>query len=97
FFFFFFFFLLQGLLVEEEKSRLGSTPPSCHNKCNSCHPCMAVQVPTVPSHAGVQPGPSSRIGTTESFDPYYNPPGNRYSNYKPLGWKCRCGDHLYNP
>ncbi|XP_060970280.1 EPIDERMAL PATTERNING FACTOR-like protein 1 isoform X2 [Cannabis sativa] len=45
------------LLVEvEEKSRLGSTPPSCHNKCNTCHPCMAVQVPSLPSHEPVRPG-----------------------------------------
>ncbi|XP_060970279.1 EPIDERMAL PATTERNING FACTOR-like protein 1 isoform X1 [Cannabis sativa] len=47
----------QVLLVEvEEKSRLGSTPPSCHNKCNTCHPCMAVQVPSLPSHEPVRPG-----------------------------------------
>ncbi|CAN1183034.1 EPIDERMAL PATTERNING FACTOR-like protein 1 [Linum perenne] len=51
---------------------------------------MAVQVPTQPSHTRVQPGSSQRvIDDTEA--------GNRYSNYKPLGWKCRCGDHLYNP
>ncbi|KAL0378881.1 UNVERIFIED_CONTAM: EPIDERMAL PATTERNING FACTOR-like protein 1 [Sesamum radiatum] len=53
---------------------------------------MAVQVPTLPSHNRVPPqerpvdyeaGPSAA--------------GNRYSNYKPLGWKCRCGGHFYNP
>ncbi|MED6168960.1 hypothetical protein PIB30_016878 [Stylosanthes scabra] len=22
---------------------------------------------------------------------------NSYSNYKPLGWKCRCGDHFFDP
>ncbi|XP_057783824.1 EPIDERMAL PATTERNING FACTOR-like protein 1 isoform X2 [Salvia miltiorrhiza] len=43
--------------VAAEKTRLGSTPPSCHNKCNQCHPCMAVQVPTLPSHSRL--GPSS--------------------------------------
>ncbi|KAK4417063.1 EPIDERMAL PATTERNING FACTOR-like protein 1 [Sesamum alatum] len=78
----------KGLVVAE-KTRLGSTPPSCHNKCNQCHPCMAVQVPTLPSHNRVRPmdyesGPSSSAG-------------NRYANYKPLGWKCRCGGHFYNP
>ncbi|KAG6384329.1 hypothetical protein SASPL_155865 [Salvia splendens] len=41
--------------VAAEKTRLGSTPPSCHNKCNQCHPCMAVQVPTLPSHSRVGP------------------------------------------
>ncbi|KAL5556273.1 hypothetical protein UlMin_038509 [Ulmus minor] len=74
-----------GLLFEE-KTRLGSTPPSCHNKCNSCHPCMAVQVPTLPRPA--QPG-STR--TVFFFDL------SKYSNYKPLGWKCRCGNHFFNP
>ncbi|XP_057807140.1 EPIDERMAL PATTERNING FACTOR-like protein 1 [Salvia miltiorrhiza] len=68
-------------LLAEEKARLGSTPPSCQNRCNLCHPCMAVQVPTTPS-------PSR--GRLESDQ-------NRYSNYKPLGWKCRCQGHFYNP
>ncbi|KAL3527629.1 hypothetical protein ACH5RR_012285 [Cinchona calisaya] len=77
--------IIQGLLVEE-KTRLGSTPPSCHNKCNNCHPCMAVQVPTTPSHNRVQPGltrattmdhnnfdsssPSSAIGNNRAFPVY---------------------------
>nr|KAJ0204211.1 hypothetical protein LSAT_V11C500241020 [Lactuca sativa] len=78
------------VLLYEEKTRLGSTPPSCHNKCNLCHPCMAVQVPTMPGHNRVKP-----------VDYYDQPPasssGNRYSNYKPLGWKCRCNGQLYNP
>ncbi|OAY35806.1 EPIDERMAL PATTERNING FACTOR-like protein 1 [Manihot esculenta] len=81
-------------LLSEEKTRLGSTPPSCHNKCNGCHPCMAVQVPTIPSHSRVQP---SLAKSLEFLDPYPSPSGNRYSNYKPLGWKCRCGGHFYNP
>ncbi|OIT33593.1 epidermal patterning factor-like protein 1 [Nicotiana attenuata] len=82
----------QGLLVEE-KTRLGSTPPSCYNKCNQCHPCMAVQVPTIPSHHRVEPSQIQGMPMD-----YFQPPGaNRYSNYKPLGWKCRCGDHFYNP
>ncbi|XP_024973490.1 EPIDERMAL PATTERNING FACTOR-like protein 1 isoform X2 [Cynara cardunculus var. scolymus] len=84
---------IRGSLYEE-KTRLGSTPPSCHNKCNLCHPCMAVQVPTVP---GVRPP-----GTAAAMEYYDRQPtpsslGNRYSNYKPLGWKCRCGGHFYNP
>ncbi|KAL3818919.1 hypothetical protein ACJIZ3_004824 [Penstemon smallii] len=82
----------RGLMVEE-KTRLGSTPPSCHNKCNQCHPCMAVQVPTLPSHNRVDPS-STRSKQTED---YFDSSGNRYSNYKPLGWKCRCGGHFYNP
>ncbi|GAA0155378.1 hypothetical protein LIER_13122 [Lithospermum erythrorhizon] len=84
----------QDLLVED-KSRMGSTPPSCHNKCNNCHPCMVVQVPTMPGRGRVQPH-AGRAMTLEYFD---SSPSSttRYSNYKPLGWKCRCDDHLYNP
>ncbi|KAL8218813.1 hypothetical protein R6Q57_022186 [Mikania cordata] len=79
-------------LLYEEKTRLGSTPPSCHNKCNLCHPCMAVQVPTFPGHNRVKSG-KHQVNPVD----YYDEPGNMHSNYKPLGWKCRCGGHLYNP
>ncbi|RAL46462.1 hypothetical protein DM860_004741 [Cuscuta australis] len=78
-------------LLAEEKTRLGSTPPSCHNKCNQCHPCMAAQVPTLPSHGRARPGGAARVLPVDYFDL------PRYSNYKPLGWKCRCGDRFYNP
>ncbi|KAL0342912.1 UNVERIFIED_CONTAM: EPIDERMAL PATTERNING FACTOR-like protein 1 [Sesamum calycinum] len=85
---------LKGLVVVGEKTRLGSTPPSCHNKCNECHPCMAVQVPTLPSHNRIPP--QERPVDYEA-GPSTSSAGNRYSNYKPLGWKCRCGGHFYNP
>ncbi|CAI9780917.1 unnamed protein product [Fraxinus pennsylvanica] len=81
-------YTLGGLLAEEQ-ARLGSMPPSCHNKCNRCHPCMAVQVPPLPSGNRVLP---SQTEATPSSDG-----NNRYSNYKPLGWKCRCHGHFYNP
>lgn len=91
-------FFQQGLSFEE-KTRLGSTPPSCHNKCNGCHPCMAVQVPTFPSrHDRFQPGLSKAISTTDDDSmQFFDPSSDQYSNYKPLGWKCRCGDHFYKP
>uniref|UniRef100_A0A2K1ZRU6 Epidermal patterning factor-like protein n=1 Tax=Populus trichocarpa TaxID=3694 RepID=A0A2K1ZRU6_POPTR len=54
----------------EEKARLGSTPPSCHNKCNGCHPCMAVQVPTLPN----QNRPAQPVSTkTSIIDPFFDP------------------------
>ncbi|KAG9158328.1 hypothetical protein Leryth_000462 [Lithospermum erythrorhizon] len=84
----------KTLLLVDNKTRLGSTPPSCHNKCNQCHPCMAVQVPTMPGRGRVQRH-AGRAKTLEYFDS--SPSSNRYSNYKPLGWKCRCDGHLYNP
>ncbi|KAL3630194.1 hypothetical protein CASFOL_023178 [Castilleja foliolosa] len=48
----------RGFVAAAEKTRLGSTPPSCYSKCNECHPCMAVQVPTLPSHNRVEPSSS---------------------------------------
>ncbi|KAI5669860.1 hypothetical protein M9H77_19713 [Catharanthus roseus] len=98
----------QGLLVEE-KTRLGSTPPSCYNKCNKCHPCTAVQVPTLPNQGRrMEPSPAASLtrsklplGYFDSSSPSLgegdNNNNNRYSNYKPLGWKCRCDGHFYNP
>ncbi|KAL0543249.1 hypothetical protein IC582_018339 [Cucumis melo] len=77
----------------EDKTRLGSTPPSCHNKCNECHPCMAVQVPSMPGRA-------SRLDSSSALPMRFfdsSSQGNRYSFYKPLGWKCRCGNHFFNP
>ncbi|KAA8530830.1 hypothetical protein F0562_005546 [Nyssa sinensis] len=86
----------RGILFED-KTRLGSTPPSCHNKCNQCHPCMAVQVPTLPSHNRVQPGLTRSIPMDYFDSSSPSSAGNKYSNYKPLGWKCRCDDHFFNP
>ncbi|KAL7131580.1 hypothetical protein ABFS83_12G012900 [Erythranthe nasuta] len=74
------------VLLVDEKARMGSMPPSCHNKCNNCHPCTAAEEPTLPGNHRVDPS---------SFQE--TPAGKMYSNYKPLGWKCRCGGHFYNP
>nr|XP_018681688.1 PREDICTED: EPIDERMAL PATTERNING FACTOR-like protein 1 [Musa acuminata subsp. malaccensis] len=75
----------EGMLMEE-KIRLGSTPPSCHNRCNQCDPCTAVEIPTLPAR-------SDRVRATDHPSSY----SNHYSDYKPLGWRCRCGSRLYNP
>lgn len=91
-FFFFVWWFHQGMFFED-KTRLGSTPPSCHNKCNECHPCMAVQVPSMPGRASRLDSPSAL--PMRFFDS--SSQGNRYSFYKPLGWKCRCGNHFFNP
>ncbi|KAG9451457.1 hypothetical protein H6P81_011422 [Aristolochia fimbriata] len=77
----------------EEKSRLGSTPPSCHNRCNDCNPCIAVQVPTLPSHDSVDLG----VGGETAIDVSPSSVAKKYTNYKPLGWKCRCRNRLFVP
>lgn len=84
------------MALVEDKARLGSTPPSCHNRCNGCHPCMPTQVPTLPTR--------SRFTRVDPFSGgFVRPPSSlttvldQYSNYKPMGWKCHCNGHFYNP
>ncbi|VAI49662.1 unnamed protein product [Triticum turgidum subsp. durum] len=81
--------------LAEDKSRLGSTPPSCHNRCNTCNPCKPVQVTTtLPAGSG---GPSTASRGSSSAAADEAAANVQYSNYKPLGWKCRCAGRLYNP
>lgn len=35
-------------------NKIGSSPPSCEDKCYGCMPCKAIQVPTTTSPIGVQ-------------------------------------------
>ena len=80
--------------LAEDKSRLGSTPPSCHNRCNDCNPCKPVQVATT-LPAGSSGRTTSRIPAADVLDKAAA--YAQYSNYKPLGWKCRCAGRLFNP
>ncbi|XP_048228379.1 EPIDERMAL PATTERNING FACTOR-like protein 1 isoform X2 [Ricinus communis] len=55
-------------------SRLGSRPPSCEHKCESCIPCNAIQIPATTDRKTVQyanyepEGWKCKCGTT-----FYNP------------------------
>ncbi|CAM0944067.1 unnamed protein product [Alopecurus aequalis] len=80
--------------LAEDKSRLGSTPPSCHNRCNACNPCKPVQVATT-LPAGSSGRTTSRAAAADVVDEAAA--YAQYANYKPLGWKCRCAGQLYNP
>uniref|UniRef100_A0A0E0K5F0 Epidermal patterning factor-like protein n=1 Tax=Oryza punctata TaxID=4537 RepID=A0A0E0K5F0_ORYPU len=73
--------------LAEDKSRLGSTPPSCHNRCNACNPCTPVQVAALPG-VSLQASAADRVELAGFA---------QYSNYKPLGWKCRCAGRLFDP
>ncbi|RWR79294.1 EPIDERMAL PATTERNING FACTOR-like protein 1 [Cinnamomum micranthum f. kanehirae] len=80
-------------LFYEEKTRLGSMPPGCHNRCGECKPCIAVKEPTVPAHGPDDPAYGNAV-------PVEAPSWSsiaKSSDYKPLGWKCQCGDRLFNP
>uniref|UniRef100_A0A7C8YPK5 Epidermal patterning factor-like protein n=1 Tax=Opuntia streptacantha TaxID=393608 RepID=A0A7C8YPK5_OPUST len=74
---------------EEEKvtmiGRMGSRPPRCDGKCRNCGHCEAIQVPTTNS---VSPIMRSSVAYAR---------GDGYSDYKPMSWKCKCGQSLFNP
>lgn len=74
---------------------IGSRPPRCERvRCRSCGHCEAIQVPTNPQtkfHS-----PSSSSSSSEIIDLDYIR-GDDNSNYKPMSWKCKCGNSIYNP
>ncbi|XP_058081742.1 EPIDERMAL PATTERNING FACTOR-like protein 2 [Magnolia sinica] len=86
-------FLEVSKVGEEEKmflrARIGSRPPSCQRRCSSCGHCEAVQVPAVPQERSERRH-STRISTISSSR-------EDTSNYKPMSWKCKCGDMIFNP
>ncbi|KAJ7535144.1 hypothetical protein O6H91_12G020300 [Diphasiastrum complanatum] len=74
--------------LSDTSAQIGSRPPSCQNKCNSCNPCQAVQVPT-PQDRRTGHGPTPAAQGSQIM--------NEYSNYIPEGWKCKCGNRFFNP
>ncbi|XP_072958000.1 EPIDERMAL PATTERNING FACTOR-like protein 2 [Typha angustifolia] len=66
---------------------IGSRPPICERRCISCGHCELVQVPVVPQE-------KKRAG---HFVTTITSLFNDHSNYKPLSWKCKCGDIIFNP
>ncbi|XP_058186972.1 EPIDERMAL PATTERNING FACTOR-like protein 2 [Rhododendron vialii] len=81
---------------QEEKAMLraqiGSRPPKCERRCSSCGPCEAIQVPTNPQTKFGGKNSSLSIPTIE-----YARGGDDSSNYKPMSWKCKCGNSIFNP
>uniref|UniRef100_A0A5B7BI60 Epidermal patterning factor-like protein n=1 Tax=Davidia involucrata TaxID=16924 RepID=A0A5B7BI60_DAVIN len=80
--------------AEEEKvilrAQIGSRPPRCERRCSSCGHCEAIQVPTNPQ---MKTGSSNSSST--STIAYSR--GDDNSNYKPMSWKCKCGNSIFNP
>lgn len=83
-------------IKQEEKAMLraqiGSRPPKCERRCSSCGPCEAIQVPTNPQTKFGGKNSSLSIPTIE-----YARGGDDSSNYKPMSWKCKCGNSIFNP
>ncbi|KAF7830088.1 putative lipase ROG1 [Senna tora] len=88
---------VQGVVISA-KAQIGSRPPKCERRCTSCGHCEAVQVPIVPqfqshrSHSAARKPSSS--GTPSVT---YSSRSDDLSNYKPMSWKCKCGNYFFNP
>ncbi|CAF1710234.1 BnaC03g61250D [Brassica napus] len=73
---------------------IGSSPPRCERvRCHSCGHCEAIQVPT--NHQTKLHSPSS-FSSSEIINLDYIR-GEDTTNYKPMSWKCKCGNSIYNP
>ncbi|XAR71436.1 hypothetical protein NMG60_11028691 [Bertholletia excelsa] len=72
-------------------AQIGSRPPKCERRCSTCGHCEAIQVPTNPqTRTGHGSYPSSIPSISYSR-------GDESSNYKPMSWKCKCGNSIFNP
>ncbi|KAJ7944578.1 EPIDERMAL PATTERNING FACTOR-like protein 2 [Quillaja saponaria] len=72
------------------RAQMGSRPPRCVIRCSSCGHCEPIQVPTNP-----QARNGNRNSSTLSRIAYAR--GDDNSNYKPMSWKCKCGNLIFNP
>ncbi|XP_022772260.1 EPIDERMAL PATTERNING FACTOR-like protein 2 [Durio zibethinus] len=80
--------------IEEEKtlvmrSLIGSRPPRCERRCSSCPRCEAIQVP-VTTQVPARQYSAAILSISYSR-------GDDVSNYKPMCWKCKCGNRIFNP
>ncbi|XP_041018060.1 EPIDERMAL PATTERNING FACTOR-like protein 2 [Juglans microcarpa x Juglans regia] len=80
------------------RGQIGSRPPNCEKRCSTCGHCEAVQVPIVPRVKRQRRIPlisdashATGHGTTIAYS------RDGVSNYKPMCWKCKCGDFIFNP
>uniref|UniRef100_A0A7N0UZT1 Epidermal patterning factor-like protein n=1 Tax=Kalanchoe fedtschenkoi TaxID=63787 RepID=A0A7N0UZT1_KALFE len=72
---------------------IGSRPPRCQLRCSGCGPCEAVQVPVSPQLDGRR---RARGHFYEARETEYSR-GDDVTNYKPMGWRCKCGNLIFNP
>nr|DAD48263.1 TPA_asm: hypothetical protein HUJ06_018200 [Nelumbo nucifera] len=74
------------------RAQIGSRPPRCERRCSSCGHCEAVQVPVAPQYRSSTSRHSSKDYTIAASSRREDS-----SNYKPMSWKCKCGDMIFNP
>ncbi|KAG2691926.1 hypothetical protein I3843_08G027900 [Carya illinoinensis] len=81
-------------VVRMARTQIGSRPPSCERRCSNCEHCEAVQVPIVPR---VLQTPRTNHFSAAVATPTIAYSRDGVSNYKPMCWKCKCGDFIFNP
>ncbi|XP_042397051.1 EPIDERMAL PATTERNING FACTOR-like protein 2 [Zingiber officinale] len=75
--------IASGVRDQKVRALIGSRPPMCERRCRGCGHCEAIQVPVIPQALNKAMASDLR--------------GDIGSNYKPLSWKCKCGDLIFNP
>lgn len=85
----------QGVVMMA-KGEIGSRPPKCEGRCRNCGRCEAVQVPVVPQVVQRHSSSNSRTHS-EATRATPHSRGDDLSNYKPMSWKCKCGNYYFNP
>ncbi|XWS25453.1 hypothetical protein CRYUN_Cryun27aG0069600 [Craigia yunnanensis] len=74
------------------RSLIGSRPPRCERRCSSCPHCEAIQVPVTTQSQNRR----TRQFSAAIFSIAYSR-SDDISNYKPMSWKCKCGNLIFNP
>ncbi|KAL1824202.1 hypothetical protein ACET3Z_010980 [Daucus carota] len=81
---------------QEEKlslrGKIGSKPPQCENRCATCGHCEAIQIPTPHTKRSKNDNSTGRV-----YKITYSRSDIDNSNYKPMSWKCKCGNIILNP
>ncbi|KAJ0007365.1 hypothetical protein Pint_30114 [Pistacia integerrima] len=84
-----FIFLLTFLSLKsgEDESffemKIGSSPPTCANKCFDCRPCTATLVRINDGQIRSREAPNHDL--------------QDYNSYYAQVWKCKCGNNIYDP
>ncbi|KAK6798277.1 hypothetical protein RDI58_005979 [Solanum bulbocastanum] len=90
--------------IESEKramlrSQIGSRPPRCEKRCGTCGHCEAIQVPTNPqiTNGNKNQTINSNNNNKKASNNIAYARDSDNSNYKPMSWKCKCGNLIFNP
>ncbi|XP_059295199.1 EPIDERMAL PATTERNING FACTOR-like protein 2 [Lycium ferocissimum] len=79
------------------RSQIGSRPPRCDKRCGSCGHCEAIQVPTNPQITNGNKNHTIINNNNNASNNIAYARDDDNLNYKPLSWKCKCGNLIFNP